>query len=586
VLAALLADEKLSHMARYALEPIPDPAVDDTLRAALGKLKGRQLVGVIGSIGVRRDVKAIDALAKLLKDADADVAQAAARALGKMGTAAAAKPIQDALAGVPAGNQLAFCEGLLRAAEMLVAKGNRDAVEAIYNQLRELKDPPHQVRTAAIRGTLLSGGEATVRNYLGSADYAVFAAAAATLSEMPGGGVTSMLTPDLEKLPADRQILVLEILGKRGDPAAVSAMLALAKSGAKPVRLAAIRILPQVKGEQVEPLWELAEDADGEIAKAAQESLAATDAPGLDNTVLKMLASGDQKQRHLAIELVSRRRIVAALPALMKLSADAEEPVRSGVLRRVAELATAAELPALLELLMKSKPAELGAIEQTVSTVCLKGEKPEANAAKLVALLPQAQPPQKVALLRVLGAIGGADGLKAVREAVKDQKPELRAAAIRILGAWKTVDAVPDLLALAQNAADPTDKLLGLRGYLGWAAKPDVPAAERLAMCRQAAALAQKPEENKLLLGALGSVNSPDALGLIVPHLDDAATRDEAAAAAVSVAEKLLQGKNAPQAAPKLIAPLQKVVQAVTDANLSQRAKEALQDAQSKSGGK
>lgn len=86
VLAALLADEKLSHMARYALEPIPDPAVDDALRAALGKLKGRQLVGVIGSIGVRRDAKAIDALAKLLKDPDADVAQAAARALGKIGT--------------------------------------------------------------------------------------------------------------------------------------------------------------------------------------------------------------------------------------------------------------------------------------------------------------------------------------------------------------------------------------------------------------------------------------------------------------------------------------------------------------------
>ena len=55
VLAALLADEKLAHMARYALEPIPDPAVDEAFRAALGNLKGRRLVGVICSIGVRRD---------------------------------------------------------------------------------------------------------------------------------------------------------------------------------------------------------------------------------------------------------------------------------------------------------------------------------------------------------------------------------------------------------------------------------------------------------------------------------------------------------------------------------------------------
>ncbi len=98
-LAALLGDEKLAHMARYALEPIPDPAVDDALRDALGKLKGRPLVGVIGSIGVRRDIKAVEPLCKLLKDTDADVAQAAARALGSFGTPAAAKALEDALAG-------------------------------------------------------------------------------------------------------------------------------------------------------------------------------------------------------------------------------------------------------------------------------------------------------------------------------------------------------------------------------------------------------------------------------------------------------------------------------------------------------
>ena len=32
VLASLLGDEKLSHMARYALEPIRDPSVDEALR--------------------------------------------------------------------------------------------------------------------------------------------------------------------------------------------------------------------------------------------------------------------------------------------------------------------------------------------------------------------------------------------------------------------------------------------------------------------------------------------------------------------------------------------------------------------------
>src|ERR1039457_2562278 len=38
-LAALLSDEKLSHMARYGLETIPSPAVDEALRDAAGKLR-------------------------------------------------------------------------------------------------------------------------------------------------------------------------------------------------------------------------------------------------------------------------------------------------------------------------------------------------------------------------------------------------------------------------------------------------------------------------------------------------------------------------------------------------------------------
>ena len=76
-LGALLGDEKLSHMVRYGLEPNPDPSVDETLRAALDQLKGRPLVGAVGSIGVRRDAKAVEPLSKLLRNPDSAVVQAA-----------------------------------------------------------------------------------------------------------------------------------------------------------------------------------------------------------------------------------------------------------------------------------------------------------------------------------------------------------------------------------------------------------------------------------------------------------------------------------------------------------------------------
>jgi hypothetical protein len=78
-LAALLADEKLSHMARYGLETIPDPAVDNVLRDMLGKVKGRLLAGMIGSLGVRRDPKSVEPIPRRLRSGRGGGCRAGAR---------------------------------------------------------------------------------------------------------------------------------------------------------------------------------------------------------------------------------------------------------------------------------------------------------------------------------------------------------------------------------------------------------------------------------------------------------------------------------------------------------------------------
>lgn len=83
-LAALLSSPELSHYARFALEPLPGPQADAALRNALGKLKGDLLVGVINSIGRRKDTRALDALAKLRYDDDASAASAAEAALARI----------------------------------------------------------------------------------------------------------------------------------------------------------------------------------------------------------------------------------------------------------------------------------------------------------------------------------------------------------------------------------------------------------------------------------------------------------------------------------------------------------------------
>ena len=152
-LAALLSDEKLSHMARYALEPIPDESVDAALHDALSKLKGRLLVGVISSLGVRRDAQAIEPLSKLVAGSDRDVAQAAARALGRIGTSEAAKVLTKRLNSAPDDQRAAVADGCLACAEALLARGKRDEALGLYALVGQADLPKH-FRVAAMRGTL------------------------------------------------------------------------------------------------------------------------------------------------------------------------------------------------------------------------------------------------------------------------------------------------------------------------------------------------------------------------------------------------------------------------------------------------
>ena len=83
-LGALLTDARLSHYARTALETIPDASATDALRQALTKAKGLQLIGVINSVGYRRDSRAIPILGALRHDTDPEIGKAVDAALARI----------------------------------------------------------------------------------------------------------------------------------------------------------------------------------------------------------------------------------------------------------------------------------------------------------------------------------------------------------------------------------------------------------------------------------------------------------------------------------------------------------------------
>jgi HEAT repeat protein len=152
-LASLLSNEHLSTYARYGLEPIADPSADGALRAGLTQLKGNLLIGVINSIGKRRDAEASPALAKMVYGADADVARAAASALGHIGGVSSMTLLQAALAKTEGMTRMAVADAALVCAERLLAGGNRDQALALYASL-SAADMPKPARLAAMSGII------------------------------------------------------------------------------------------------------------------------------------------------------------------------------------------------------------------------------------------------------------------------------------------------------------------------------------------------------------------------------------------------------------------------------------------------
>jgi HEAT repeat protein len=123
-LAELLPQEEYSHMARYALESMPTSAAAQALRDALPTLEGDLKVGVIGSLGVRKDGASIPSLGQLVASDNSEIARSAADALGAIRSSAAAKALATAKPQQAAAKN-AVANASLSCAEALLASGNK-----------------------------------------------------------------------------------------------------------------------------------------------------------------------------------------------------------------------------------------------------------------------------------------------------------------------------------------------------------------------------------------------------------------------------------------------------------------------------
>jgi len=537
--APLLLDQKNSHMARFALEPNASPTAGAALLAALTQTKGKLQVGIISSIGARRDAQAVGALAALIAGNDEAASRAAVVALGHIGTA-------DALEALESVNAPKFATAIataqLDAARHLAAENNTAAAIAIYKALTAPNQPKF-IQIAAARGLIgtLDKNDAialTVRT-LQAEGAALRSAALSALQDPTEKDLRTAIAAQLPNLNADAQLALLPVLADQADIPLRAALLSIINNpkNQETLSLALGAMATHGEAQDVQALMPFAV----KHTAGAQNAMETMSKPGVDAALIAQLDEPSPASKAAAIEILSARRSDAAMAAIVKLMANSDAAVADAAVKAVSSLGTAQQLPAILAIISDTdQPSLRTSAENAAKTICSRvTDKAASGKAVLSALNAAKSADARVALLRILSRAPSTETLAELRSAMKDAGKQVSDVATRELIDWPDIAAAPYILDLAKTTQVERDAVLALRGAIRLAALKDQPASARLAIYRSVLEIAKRDEEKKQAIAGLGDVASVASLDLAMKYLKDPALGNDAAMAAIRLSRQL-----------------------------------------------
>jgi HEAT repeat protein len=542
VLEPMLADKDLSHMARCALERIPGEEASKALAAAAGKLAGPLKIGMINSIGARRDAGSTPMLVGLLKDADPQVASAAAAALGRIGDVAAAGgfngaagPLMDYLAAAPKETQAAAYDAALELATGLIGT-DKAAAAGIFEKLYAA-DRPIRVRCAALKGLAVVRPAETTPEIIKAlaSESPIFRGLAATLvKDVPGAEATAQFAAQLTKLPPDGQVALIDALAARQDPAALPAIRDAATSTNDKVAIAAIAAYGAVGGAQDVGLLVAAAAAGSDKAAAARASLQQLKGKDVDDALIAALDKADPAAKVQVIGALADRAADAAAPAAEKLAASDNADVRQAAIAALGGLGNEKQVPALVAVIRAAKDAAaIEAPDKALAAICIRVKAKAVD--DVLAGLAGAGPDAQASLYNALARCGGDKAFSTIVAAAKAGND----GAVRALVSWTAPNGIAPLLDIASTSADKVHKTLAIRGIISLARLKDTPQADALAALAKAMTLADNPEKTQAL-AALGEIPTIESFKMLASCLDDKALAEAAASSAVKIAPNVM----------------------------------------------
>ena len=562
-LAAMLGNEKTGDFARGALERIPAAAAGAALRDALEKLKGTPLIGVINSTANRHDREAVGALIALTASDDDSVADAAAHALGRIGgpeAAACLRKLAESDKASPVAHDYLAC------GRIAFAENDPKSAGEIFATLAGTEYPA-SVRRGAFNGQLmLSDSSGTLlAAWLDGDDVEARRVALHNLQHQP----TAWLVAGMKAKPLAQAIPFAEVLASRNDKAALPVLTEAARQDDDSVlRTRALLSIAKVGDRESVSLLIDALDDDTTVSRAAMTTLCAMPSTLIDDAVIQGLKTHDGRIRAKLIDAVVARRMTSAVPLLLQFTKQqSDSSVRDDVCSALIVFGDETTLSNLIAIIL-GVPA--GKHRDKIETTYLEIAKQHANTVEpiLAAMIDQAT---TIALLPVLGRVGGKVAEAHVENALAGTDSDLRAAGVRALCNWPDASVAEKLVRLVKEDEDQGVRISSLRAYIRVVSlDSDRTDAKTLQMLQWAFSVAERPEEKNLVTDRVSTVRTMETLRWLVKLLDDKNVAQEACRSIVDLAHhRDLRNPNRAE----FVKALRQVIDVSQDASTVSRAK-------------
>jgi HEAT repeat protein len=544
------SDAELRECARRALEKNRSTRATTSLRTAL--VEGGEAsweIGLINSLGQRRDPKAAAAITARL--AKSETSAAAARALGRIATPEAIEALWKNI------QVKAVADALIVAANARLTEKETSSAKAIFEKLYAA-DQPITVRAAALFGL-------TKADYAGAADK-ITEALSGSEPRLQNVAITAIVTANDPGTPAAIEQLwpklgagvrVKLLTSLNGLPEKLALEMASAEDAN--VRLAAIEALGRVGGAASVPVLFKAAGAEGQEKAAATAALGRLTDKNAVRAIENLARDGESSTRVMAINTLAARRNTAIIPNLLTYAQEPNPAIQEAALAAYGRIGGDSEVGLLGKLArMNATPNAMSALE----AVCARVKNRPAAVDKILDALNLAQEKEVARFSTVFSLLGGNKGLVLVASMTESADPEVSNDAIRALSSWPDYPAAEKLLAIAGKSTAPENHyVLAMQGIARLARTAEnEPAEKRADLVLAAMKITRTVAEKKLLLAALADVPHAKSVQAIKDLLTDADLKSDAALAGLGLAENLMKSD-------KTLA--KDVAQAVETANVS-----------------